>query len=320
LVLTAGAAGLAAWLTDAGGSPAAAVRAASIVALDARTNRLAGFSVAWHPQRLVLDAHTLWLANNHDLTIARFDLTGHRVEQTIGVGVSTATLAAGAGAVWVLSDQQELIRVDPAFGVLKTKRLPLGEGQQNSLGDPAGIAVGSGSVWIQDGGRTLLRIDPRTSAVERRLDLGRRIDTVAYGDGSVWVTAGEPASLLRIDPRTNAVTARIPIAGRRGVQAPYPIGLAVGAGAVWVLNGNTGTVTRIDPTLNAVTATTPRLSVDPTRIAAGAGAAWVADAANDSVMRIDPVTGRVLRVIPVGGRPVALAAGNRKVWISVDAP
>jgi YVTN family beta-propeller protein len=89
---------------------------------------------------------------------------------------------------------------------------------------------------------------------------------------------------------------------------------------VWVLNGNTGTVTRIDPTLNAVTATTPRLSVDPTRIAAGAGAAWVADAANDSVRRIDPATGRVVRVIPVGGRPVALAAGNRKVWISVDAP
>jgi hypothetical protein len=38
------------------------------------------------------------------------------------------------------------------------------------------------------------------------------------------------------------------------------------------------------------------------------------------VRRIDPATGRVVRVIPVGGRPVALAAGNRKVWISVDAP
>ena len=88
---------------------------------------------------------------------------------------------------------------------------------------------------------------------------------------------------------------------------------------MWVLNGNTGTVTRVDPALNAVTATTPRLSVDPIRIAAGAGAVWVADAANDTVIRIDPATGRIVRVIPVGGRPVGLAAGDRKVWISVDA-
>jgi hypothetical protein len=44
----------------------------------------------------------------------------------------------------------------------------------------------------------------------------------------------------------------------------------------------------------------------------------VADAANDAT-RIDPATGRVVRVIPVGGRPVALAAGEREVWISIAA-
>ena len=32
-----------------------------------------------------------------------------------------------------------------------------------------------------------------------------------------------------------------------------------------------------------------------------------------------PATGRVVRVILVGVRPVGLAAGDRKVWISVDA-
>jgi streptogramin lyase len=316
-VAVCAAAGLTAWL-GARGSPSAAPRAEAIAVVDARTNRLARFALGWHPARLVLDAHTVWLANDRDLTIERFGLTRHRIEQTIGVGVSTATLAAGAGAVWVLSDRHELIRVDPAFGALKTRRLPLGNGPGNSLGDPAGLAVGAGSVWVEGGGPTLLRIAPRTSAVQRRLDLGQNIDTVAYGDGSVWVTTGEPNTLLRIDPRTNTVAARIPIADRRGVLAPYPIGLSVGAGAVWVLNGNTGTVTRVDPALNAVTATTPRLSADPIRIAAGPGAVWVADAANDTVIRIDPATGRIVQVIPVGGRPVALAAGDRRVWISVD--
>jgi DNA-binding SARP family transcriptional activator/DNA-binding beta-propeller fold protein YncE len=320
LVLGAAVAGLAVWLTgkSSGSSPTAEAAARWVAVVDATTNRISRFPLSWSPSRLAIDAHTLWLANPDDLTLARFDVDGHRVEQTIGLGLPPWGIATGAGAVWVLSDRT-LVRVDPAFGFVKTRTLPMATSTDISVGDPAGLVVGAGSVWVEDGVSTLLRIDPRTRAVLHRFELGTGIDGVAVGAGSVWVTRGSPATLIRIDPRTDAITARIPIAARSGVFAPYPIGLTVGAGAVWVLNGNTGTVTRVDPALNAVTATSDRISLDPTRIAAGAGAVWVADSLDDAVQRIDPTTDRVVLAIPLGGLPVALAARGSRVWASVEA-
>jgi DNA-binding SARP family transcriptional activator len=319
LALGGAAAGLAVWLTGkSSDSPPIAAPAESIAVVDATTNRVSRFPLPWPAVRMALDTHTVWLADARDLTLARFDVEGRRIEQTIGLGLSPDAIATGAGAVWVLADRM-LVRIDPAFGFVKTRMLPLGDASDISVGSPAGLAVGANSVWVEDGASTLLRIDPRTRAVTRRFDLGKGIDGVAVGAGSVWVTRGSPATLLRIDPRTNSVTARIPIAGRGGVDAPYPIGLTVGAGGVWVLNGNTGTVTRVDPALAAVTATTKRISLDPTRIAAGAGAVWVADAADDAIQRIDPATNQVVGAIPVGGLPVVLAADRGGVWVSVDS-
>jgi YVTN family beta-propeller protein len=307
------------WLTDKSSGSAPTVAAAeSIAVVDPTTNTVSRVPLPWASARMALDTHTLWLADAGDLTLARFDVKGRRVEQTIGLGVSPDGVASGAGAVWVLSGRR-LVRIDPAFGFVKTRTLPIGDAPDISVGSTAGLAVGAGSVWVEDGVSTLLRIDPRTRTVTRRFALGKGIDGVAVGSGSVWVTRVSPATLLRIDPRTNLVTARIPIAGRSGVDAPYPIGLTVGAGSVWVLNGNTGTVTRVDPALDAVTATTRRISLDPTRIAAGAGAVWVADAADDAVQRIDPATNRVVGTIAVGGLPVGLAAGDGRAWVSVDA-
>src|SRR5262249_20062207 len=301
------------------GSPATAAAAAhSIAIVDATTNQVSRVPISWSPGRLAVDAHTLWLANASDLTLARFDVIGRRIEQTIGLGVSPSAIATGAGAVWVLSGRT-LTRVDPAFGDVKSRTLPIANSHEISVGDPAGLAVGANSVWVEDGVSTLLRVDPRTSAVLHRFELGKSLDGVAVGAGSVWVTRGSPATLIRIEPHTERVTAQIPIAGRSGVEAPYPIGRTVGAGAVWVLNGNTGTITRVDPTLNAVTATTSRISLNPIRIASGTEAVWVADNADDAVQQIDPTTNQVVRAIPVGGLPVALAARGGRVWASVEA-
>ena len=78
-------------------------------------------------------------------------------------------------------------------------------------------------------------------------------------------------------------------------------------------------MSKVDPALEAVTGTVPRISLDPIRVAAGAGAVWVADAENETVVRIDPSTSRVVRTIPLGGLPTALAAGPTGVWVAVDA-
>jgi len=52
----------------------------------------------------------------------------------------------------------------------------------------------------------------------------------------------------------------------------------------------------------------------------GQGAVWVANAADGTVSRIDPVTGKVVKTIKVGGRPVGVATGDGYVWVTVDAP
>ena len=259
------------------------------------------------------------MLNARDQTVVRLDLATRRVARTIGIGVTPTAVAVGDGAVWVLgAEQRTLIRIDPAYDLVRTTRVALADAPEISVGSPAGLAVAPSGVWIEDG-TSLFRVAPGTGATTRRIELGRGIDGVAAGAGSIWVTRGSPATLIRIDPRTGRVSARIPIATGRGPTAPYPIGVAFGSGSVWVLNGNTGTVSRVDPTLDAVTATVPRVSLDPIRIVAGAGAVWIADGANDAVERIDPATARVTRTIPVGGLPTSLAVGPGGVWAAVDA-
>jgi DNA-binding SARP family transcriptional activator/streptogramin lyase len=314
LVVAGAVAGLVFWLADRG-SATPKVPSNSLAVVNAATNRLTRIPLGWPAAKLVLDRHTAWVANARDDTLSRFDLQTRRIERTTGLGVTPAALAAGEGAVWVLSEEGTLTRIDPAYGSTRTTRVPLNPREDISVGSPIGLAVGEGAVWIEDGNASLLRIDPATG-VRRRLDLGRGIDGVAVGLGAVWVIKGSPANVLRVDPRTGSVTT-IPIAERRGVLAPFPIGIAVGSGAVWVLNGNTGTVTRIDPETDAVAATIGRISVDPTSIASAAGQVWVADTADESVQRIDPADNRVTQVADVGGRPMALAAARGGIWVAV---
>jgi DNA-binding SARP family transcriptional activator/streptogramin lyase len=305
-----------------GGHPAAAavIPAHSLALVAPGAGRVARVRLGWTPTRMALVGHTLWLLNTPDETVVRLDLQQRRVARTIGLGVEPTAIAVGDGAAWVLAaPARRLFRIDPAYGLVRTIRVPLGSSSDLSVGNPAGVAVSREGVWVEDGASTLFLVSPETGAVRRRLSLGRGIDGVAVGAGSVWVTQGSPATVLRVNPHTGRVTARIPISTTRGASAPYPVGVAVGSGAVWVLNGNTGTVSRIDPELDAVTATVPRISMNPIRIVAGDGAVWIADGDTGAVERIDPGTAQITQTIPVGGLPTSLAAGRAGVWAAIDA-
>jgi DNA-binding SARP family transcriptional activator/DNA-binding beta-propeller fold protein YncE len=320
IALAAAAAAVGVLLSRSGGEPAAAAivpsHSLALVAPDGGVHRI---RLDWTPSRVALSRHTLWMLDGPDRTVSRFDLDLHRVVRTIGLGVTPTAVAVGAGAAWVLAaPERTLVRVDPAYDFVRTTRLPLAQPGDLAIGNPAGLAVARGGVWIEDG-ISVFRVDAGTGAVTARLALGRNLDGIAAGAGSIWVTRGSPATLIRIDARTARVTARIPVSTRRGPTAPYPIGVAFGGDAAWVLNGNTGTVSRVDAALDRVTATLPRLSLDPTRIAAGDGAVWIADVENDAVERIDPGAARVTRTLDVGGLPTSLAAGPGGVWIAVDA-
>jgi DNA-binding beta-propeller fold protein YncE len=97
------------------------------------------------------------------------------------------------GAIWVLAPAS-LWRFDST-----TKRLvgsvPLGHSEEGSS-----VATGDGAVWVAKPEGILLRIDPDSQSVAKTIPLGTLIypanpwDTLAVGEGSVWVAVTSFAS------------------------------------------------------------------------------------------------------------------------------
>jgi YVTN family beta-propeller protein len=180
-----------------------------------------------------------------------------------------------------------------------------------------GLSVGLGG----SGGGILVRanslglIDPKTNRVIGQIGVGVRPDSVAVGQGAVWVGNEVDKTLSRIDPRSRAVARAIPLGAS-------PTGVAAGYGAVWMAEGPAGWLERVDPTLNAVTKTFRSLtgSVRVTSTGAGSvtiggGAVWVAFGTS-AVARIDPPTNRLIADTYAGRGPAAIAYGDGIVWIA----
>ena len=208
------------------------------------------------------------------------------------------------------------------------------------------LAVGDGAIWAVLGdGQKIVRIDPATLQVTATIANPLPLEwapTVAYGDGSVWLSdaipgvgSGSPTgALVRIDPATNAVVATIPV-GRS------PEGLAFTAGAVWSANHrsdqpqaanppHTFSVSKVDVASNTKTADVVvesradtgdswgNFCCGPQGATAGAGAVWVADATTNEVSRIDPATDSVTARIANPGHQAcgSMAADDASVWLT----
>ena len=74
----------------------------------------------------------------------------------------------------------------------------------------------------------LWRIDPARNEVTASATIATElVDSVAVGEGAVWVADPRQRVVLRVDPQTLRLTRTIRIGNR-------PAGIAVGAGSVWV--------------------------------------------------------------------------------------
>ena len=151
----------------------------------------------------------------------------HRVElgrldraRRIPVGMKATAIAAGAGALWVASEETDTVtRLDPRTGAVVA---PVTVGHA-----PSALAVGEGAVWVvnrADG--TLSRIDPDTNAVSWSVGVGRDPTAVAVGEGAVWVAGGEEGTVARVDPDG-------PRKAQRFKVGSSPSALAVAGGSVW---------------------------------------------------------------------------------------
>lgn len=238
--------------------------------------------------------------------------TGKVVAPTVGVRAPLLS-RFGEGALWTVSSDGELTRIDPATGKVVAFL-------NTGIAVPCGLAVGEGAVWVTDcKSTTLVRIDPTQNAVTDRIRLPTAagglaesvLHEVALGAGSVWVEQGDfnPSWVDRVDPKTGRVEQRIRIP-EVGANA-----LAFGDGALWVVSSFKGYLTKIDPRTNEITATVHSLHGQMCCVAVGGGAVWAATAPDQKVWKLSE-DGTVLASIKLPANVESLTYADGALWVA----
>jgi DNA-binding SARP family transcriptional activator/ABC-type transport system substrate-binding protein len=252
------------------------------------------------------NAHALAEPDSNVLLSAE---TGDLV-RTIPVS-ETAWVRFDGNALWSLSEDGLLTRLDPATGET-VATIGLGV-------EPAGLAIGEGSVWVT--GRhspTLFRIDPSVNAVVDRIPLPMNgVETdgtgeVAVGAGSVWVGHGafNPGAWVeRIDPNTAKVTSRF------SILAGDADHLAFGEGALWVASTPSGELRKIDPRTDRPVFMR-KLQSDLCCVAVGGGFVWAGSNPEGVVWKVTP-DGVVLPTITLSAPIKRLRYANGALWAAL---
>jgi streptogramin lyase len=220
----------------------------NLTRIDARSRRPAGTIPldGRSPTGLAFDRGTVWvghgLLGSVSLVDPQFGEVTHVTPITEkGAYSSTGSVAAGAGAVWVVFGDGTLARLDPATGRVT--------GRSRTDASPAGVTVGYGSVWVVSAFQsTAQRFNPRSLTEVDSATVLTRPSAIAAGFGDVWVTSAGADLVYRIELGGGSIAATIPV-------GDGPTAIAVGVGDVWVANTAAGSVDRIDPDRNRVVET-----------------------------------------------------------------
>jgi streptogramin lyase len=170
---------------------------------------------------------SLWVADCKERTLNRIDLQTAQKSAVIPTGIANPkgelNVVAGAGSIWVASDDKGVIaRVDPTSNQVTT----------SIQVDPHTyyLAFGLGSLWaVSAVHQSLQKIDPQTNEVVRRTGLGRQPGFLVVGDDAVWVQEQGDGTLVRIHP------ASADISGRVKVDETLKYGdIDAGGGKIWL--------------------------------------------------------------------------------------
>ena len=134
------------------------------------------------------------------------------------------TLTYGMGALWVVTTDNAVLRVDPRTG-RETRRIPV---PADSL---SGMAAGAGALWVTDpvdGVVWRIQLGP-PRLVMRTIEAGIGAAAVAVGGDAVWVVNGADATVVRIDP----VSGSPAVAICRGLRSRSPRRPAAMPGCRW---------------------------------------------------------------------------------------
>jgi YVTN family beta-propeller protein len=269
-----------AWATNVGDRNVSRIDAADLTA------RVADIPVAHHPSDILAGQGSIWVALG-----SLAELQSINPEQEIptepisalggraACGAPFASLAVGAGAVWLACRGGQLGRVD-----LRTRAGRSVEVEAGLVGTSSAIlpqfediVFGLGSLWIVDSEtNTVIEVDPIVIQKERTLNVGQDPRAIAASPDSLWVANYEDDTVTRVQIESSGATpdfTEIPV-------GDGPVDVAFADGAVWVANQLDRTVTRIDAGSGEV-GKTIRIGNEPQRVAAGEGYVWVTVGAPD---------------------------------------
>ena len=267
------------------------------------------------------------------------------VAARIPVGGKVLAIAADDTAVWVLSDNRVLSRVDPATNkVVATVSLPDSEWPE------ANVAVGDGSVWVtvaspstvvQPELDSLLRIDPATNRIVATIHVGPSPIGIGVAPDSVWTAnhrsewdgqandATGVYTVSRVSTSTDKETDRPVVEHRQKGPDRHaywccgPSGMTYAAGSIWVADSGNGVVERFDPARSALVATISLANSDAAacgNLVGDAASVWLVSSCA-YVVRIDPQTNQIAATINMGiGQATQdIALGFGSVWVTTYA-
>ena len=167
------------------------------------------FSTGGTPTTLAAGAGAVWVGIGSDegaypTSVARIDPASGVVDASIelppartngymlGGGVSQQLIAATDEAIWVVDQDQQLVRIDP-----RTNRVVATVAGARARG----VAAAEGAVWVIED-NVLVEVDPTSNRVARRIEVDAGfLTTLAVGAGAVWAADPLGGNVWRIDPR-----------------------------------------------------------------------------------------------------------------------
>lgn len=260
-------------------------RAQTVSLVDARTRSLVKtFAIGATPAGIAAGASGVWAGDNVASTVLKLNPENALVVDKIHAPPSTppplpsftpgpltlfdaGQIALGHDAVWFLSGNATLSRIDPAARRVRAIVRTRGEAD----GGPADVVVGEGGVWVFAWSGDLTRIDPRSNSVVASASVGGT-GPLAAGGRHLWLVDNPKHLIWQIDPGSPGAGTP-PTVVRSITVGQNPVDVAFGLGSVWVASGD-GTVSRIDPIAARVVETIP-VGGNLGGIAVGDGSVWV---------------------------------------------
>jgi DNA-binding SARP family transcriptional activator/ABC-type branched-subunit amino acid transport system substrate-binding protein len=160
--------------------------------------------------RMTIVGRDVWITDG-GTNVDEFDVSGTepRLVRTVDLKAPLDDIAAGEGAVWVLSGTgASVFELNPQTGKVRT-RVSLESRPSLAAPFPIALTAGLGAVWVLGGNAaTVTRIDPADGAVTTTVQLPVDSDptAIAAGAGAVWIADSGNGFVSRIDPVTNALT------------------------------------------------------------------------------------------------------------------